>query len=557
MSASFPFVPRHVASRNKKVPSHAQTVPNQTSDVKGKGKSKEQEQETEKQTSKPQYTDQDLVSLTLLAISNHALWADGDLRRKVEWATTAVGDTENAGFIPLSFILAHSPIFVAASDTQVTENTVAKALRTHASHLVDVRMVLAPPQWRTWDSGLPSSSSSGMYEIRMKYWARSKAESVGYTKEFWDEKTVYLENIPIHFRSIPGIYRFVESLLPPASPSTSSTASGSSFTENQTQPRPRIQTISFPSHHLDKNDASKPKKCKGFAFVTLSDLPDARTLTEAWPWERRQRSDLSTSNVAAVASSEDEAEAEANEDTSTKAEPEAHKFGFRALSKARWEALREEYEVWRKKILDSLLAESHAGTDHATSVEAIEENENVETNSGRKRKRQRDATRMASLNSTPASPNSVYPPSCLVYVKNVHPETNKTTLKTLFGQCFPDSGGKGGVDYVDFNKGMDTCYLRLSAPQHALQLIEYFRSKEVVQEGGLDSFGTPLSGALASAELKGKKSTNSHGDASKSKTTPKQIQASLVLGRPEEIYWEKVPIKVKAEAVRRAMELGS
>jgi len=265
------------------------------------------------------------------------------------------------------------------------------------------------------------------------------------------------ENIPVHFRAIPGIYRFVESLLPPASPSTSSAASGSPSTENQTQPRPRIQTISFPSHHLDKHDASKPKKCQGFAFVTFSDLPDARALTGAWPWEHRRRLYLSTSNVAAVAGSEDEAEAEADEDTSTKPEPEAYKFGFRALSKARWEALREEYEVWRKKILDSLLAEEfHAGTDHATSVEAIEENENVETNPGRKRKRQRDETRMLSLNSTPASPNPAYPPSCLVYVKNVHPETNKTTLKTLFGQCFPDSGGKGGVDYVDFNRGMDT-----------------------------------------------------------------------------------------------------
>lgn len=56
---------------------------------------------------------------------------------------------------------------------------------------------------------------------------------------------------------------------------------------------------------------------------------------------------------------------------------------------------------------------------------------------------------------------SPYPLGCLLFVRNVHPETNKTTLKTLFSSGLTAGGAEGGVlpegiDYVDFNKGMDS-----------------------------------------------------------------------------------------------------
>ena len=50
-----------------------------------------------------------------------------------------------------------------------------------------------------------------------------------------------------------------------------------------------------------------------------------------------------------------------------------------------------------------------------------------------------------------------YPPDCLVFVRNLHPDTNKTTLKVLFSQAFPSGDReKGLIDYVDFTKGLDT-----------------------------------------------------------------------------------------------------
>ena len=43
-------------------------------------------------------------------------------------------------------------------------------------------------------------------------------------------------------------------------------------------------------------------------------------------------------------------------------------------------------------------------------------------------------------------------------MRNIHPDTNKTTLKSLFAQAFQDGSS---LDYVDFSRGMDTVRVRL------------------------------------------------------------------------------------------------
>jgi xRRM domain len=48
-----------------------------------------------------------------------------------------------------------------------------------------------------------------------------------------------------------------------------------------------------------------------------------------------------------------------------------------------------------------------------------------------------------------------FPFGCLVFVRNVHPGTNKTTLRKFFGQAFPGDEGGNCIDYVDFQKGLD------------------------------------------------------------------------------------------------------
>lgn len=57
--------------------------------------------------------------------------------------------------------------------------------------------------------------------------------------------------------------------------------------------------------------------------------------------------------------------------------------------------------------------------------------------------------------------NSAYPPGCLVFIRHVHPDTNKTTLRNLFLHIWEEGGNPGGekdedgIDYLDYTKGMD------------------------------------------------------------------------------------------------------
>jgi RNA recognition motif-containing protein len=46
---------------------------------------------------------------------------------------------------------------------------------------------------------------------------------------------------------------------------------------------------------------------------------------------------------------------------------------------------------------------------------------------------------------------NMYPPNCFVFVRNIHPETNKTTLRTFFAKAVEV---KEAINYVNFNKGM-------------------------------------------------------------------------------------------------------
>lgn len=55
-----------------------------------------------------------------------------------------------------------------------------------------------------------------------------------------------------------------------------------------------------------------------------------------------------------------------------------------------------------------------------------------------------------------------FPVGCLMFLKNIHPQTNKTTIKELLSRALADHAGTGvlqdgsGVDYVDYQKNMDT-----------------------------------------------------------------------------------------------------
>jgi xRRM domain len=177
----------------------------------------------------------------------------------------------------------------------------------------------------------------------------------------------------------------------------------------------QVQNVTIPHHHLDTSD-SQPK-LKGFAFVTLS-LQSAENILRDWPWTRRNQSSEELSVVAR----------------------EGAKVGFRTISKVRWGELKDEYLAYRERLLEDIAAaEDDVTAPTRQSIVAS----------------QLEAETASSYRHTPQTHGSAsYPIGCLIFVRNIHPETNKTTLRKLFTSAIGE--GMGWLDYVDFNKGMDT-----------------------------------------------------------------------------------------------------
>ena len=223
----------------------------------------------------------------------------------------------------------------------------------------------------------------------------------------------------MQFRSVAGIARFIHSLLP----------TGKSLS--------RIQAVLLPSHYLDKPD-DKPK-CKGFAFITLSAVEDAEFLLSTWPWSREPSEQV----------------------FETPALQEALKFGFRMLSKTRYDDLKNEYLTCRTSLVEQTVRGQNGQPTKPIA--------------------RADYTPTKKLPSDDLTPS--YPVDCLIFARNIHLETNKTTLKNLFGHAFQTAPfDTNGVDYVDYNKGLDAVSCLPSSPlQLTLRSATYALLRQNIQ----------------------------------------------------------------------------
>ena len=109
------------------------------------------------------------------------------------------------------------------------------------------------------------------------------------------------------------------------------------------------------------------------------------------------------------------------------------------ITKTRWEELRDEYLAYRTQLLDAVHKE-----DRKLGMSGHPKPAKAET----------------AL--PPLAPNILsnfaipqdYPRGCLVFARNIHVETNKTTLRKLFSSAV--GLPQDVLEYVDFNKGMDS-----------------------------------------------------------------------------------------------------
>ncbi|KAI0301516.1 hypothetical protein B0F90DRAFT_1628378 [Multifurca ochricompacta] len=396
-----------------------------------------------------------------LAFSNYQLWINPTLRDPNKDGCMSFNPSQN--LISLRTLLHTSPLFLAANTDILTEASIVKSLRTHARHIFDVRMIIV-------DKTQPRS---GGYELRRKDWVEVTQRFPTFNPEYWDAQTIYIENVPHSFRSTIGISKLLHSLL--------NNHSSSSLGSYQC-----IESIFFPPHHQDPPDALP--KCKGFALVTLADLSTSSHLLSRFPYKRNNSNSALTGG-----------------DT-TPEEQEARKAGFRTLSKERWEALQAEYIEYRDSLLRPITDSSYA-VPHTIHPPAPTSQHHVKNAHDSDQAEQRGSSCAWS-----------YPRSCVLFVRHVPPDTNKTALRTRFSALLGDSFA---LDYVDYTKGLDTCYLRLTTREHALSLLKLF--KEDAAEMG-----------------------------KKGEEEETRLVLELLEGRREEMYWEQVPEKVRVLAVQHA-----
>ncbi|KIK98200.1 hypothetical protein PAXRUDRAFT_134662 [Paxillus rubicundulus Ve08.2h10] len=501
MAAPFAFVPRTVSKQAKSqgapsAPRSQPPAPPSTTDSEpedeapeirtlDKGKSKAVDPPSQKQST----IGQDIAALISLSLSDYNIWVDADLRRKLYECLQYAESPDGAGFVPVNYLIRRSP-FHGSLSSEPSETEAVKALRTYKSDTLEVRMLVSAPSSSVWYGPGKTSRKKdvGGYEVRRKDWANLLDHpSRSWTRARWDETTVYMESVPIQYRTIAGITRFAEALLPQPPKS-----------------QLLVQNVTLPPHYLDK--PGDVPKCKGYALATFSVREHSETLLQKWPWRRRITS-ADTTDI--------------HDTSTTPVEKEALKFGFRTISKSRWNQLNEEYLIYKRRLVDEM-AEANE-TPARYSVTEIEFGD-----VGQAELEEPAPSPPLATKTTWSSP---YPFNCLVFVRNIHTETNKTTLKALFSQAFQIAEGQvNGIDYVDFNKGMDTCYLRLASPHHTTLLTEYFIEQLTAQSHGLDATGR-----------------GSAGDN-------KPILVEIIQGKKEELYWEKVPEKVRRQAVDKVVK---
>ena len=162
---------------------------------------------------------------------------------------------------------------------------------------------------------------------------------------------------------------------------------------------------------------------KGFAFVTFSSKEFVKQLVDNWPWLPANRSVDLSNGIPAPTSSD---------------VVDAQKYGVRAITKARWEELRDEYLAYRMQLLNVIHEEGRKFGTNLRPTGTIESDLPPSGSDG--------------LLDSAGSPD--YPRGCLILAKNVHTGTNKTTLRKLFSSTV--GVPQEVIDYVDFNKGMDS-----------------------------------------------------------------------------------------------------
>ena len=92
--------------------------------------------------------------------------------------------------VPLRTLVHTSPVFLAANAASLTEGSIVKSLRAHATDTFDTQMIVL-------DKSRPRGSRHGYapaggYQVRRKDWVEVTRRFPTFSPEYWDIRTIYI-----------------------------------------------------------------------------------------------------------------------------------------------------------------------------------------------------------------------------------------------------------------------------------------------------------------------------------------------------------------------------
>ncbi|KAI5481340.1 hypothetical protein MNV49_004962 [Pseudohyphozyma bogoriensis] len=304
---------------------------------------------------------------------------------------------------------------------------------------------------------------------------------------------------------------------------------------------------------------------RGFAFVIVPNKDEAGRILEQWKWEKDEGKGKEVKHSAEEKVDDNEMQTE--EDQSKKGlEQQARETGFRTLPITTFNTLKSEYLTYQKQI-QALAAVTNRRNNRRRSP-SPSRNSHSEAQSlkrwerkldpedarrDRDRERRRPKSSPDKDKNKPSSPplsveveldpveavdvKGAFPKGCILWVRNLHERSTKGGLKSLFSDLLNEieEGSGRGVEFVDFEKGLDNGHLRFASAHLASLMHEHLLANHLFQP--TPSTIVPVNSEPPSSASKNAMSTD----------PPKAITTQLLEGVRERLYWESLP-----EAARRS-----
>jgi hypothetical protein len=145
---------------------------------------------------------EDPAILCALAFSDYEIWSNPTLRDPNHDGCKVLPFSsepkrcliQNEAVVSLRTLVHTSPVFLATNGVSLTEGSIVKSLRTHATDIFDIHMIVVDKTRSR--RGRHGYAPVGGYKVRRKDWAEVTHRFPTFSPEYWDARTIYIVCTP-------------------------------------------------------------------------------------------------------------------------------------------------------------------------------------------------------------------------------------------------------------------------------------------------------------------------------------------------------------------------